>query len=264
MNDNPIGILDSGVGGLSIWREIIKKLPNESTIYIADGKNLPYGNKNAQEIYSFSKRLVEFLLKKDVKLIIVACNTVTVFCLDKLRSDFPNIPIVGVVPVVKTAAKNTSNKKIGIISTEATAKSPYQKKLIDKFANGCLVLNIGTGKFVPLVERGELEGEEVKKIIKEEIGDLLDSQVDCIALGCSHFPFLKKSMQEVVGRDVKIFDSSQAIARQTERILTNNKALSLSKASHSFYTTGDLDDFKKIFAKLLGDDKAFYYEKVRF
>lgn len=263
MNNKPIGVLDSGIGGLSVWQKISEKLPFESTVYVGDSKNIPYGSKKFPEIYSLSKRLVEFLLKKDVKLIVIACNTVTVCCLDKLRADFPGIPIIGIVPVIKTAAEKTRNKKIGILSTEATASSNYQQNLIDNFAKGREVVNIGTGKLVPFVERGELSGNDLEKTVREEVKGFLERGIDTIALGCSHFPFIKNVLQKIMGSSVLILDSCSAVARQTERILINNNALSLKKTPQSFfYTTGNLENFEKVARQLIGKRNNFIYEKT--
>ncbi|MEK7559521.1 MAG: glutamate racemase [Patescibacteria group bacterium] len=254
MNRNPIGVIDSGVGGLSILREIIKKLPNESFIYLADSANCPYGSKSSDEIYKLSKRLVQFLLKKKAKLVVIACNTITVACLDKLREDFPQIPIIGTVPVVKTASKNTKNGHIGILSTKQTAKSKYQKALIKKFAKDLKVLNIGTDKLTPIIENAEADKTRIDKILRKELKPFQKFNIDVLALGCSHFPFLKKEMQKILGKKVSILDSSGAIARQTKRILLmENSCLpagrSLSeynKPVKSFYTTGELKKFEKI------------------
>lgn len=252
MKNQPIGILDSGVGGLSIWKEIVLKLPNESTIYLADSLNCPYGEKTPQEIYVLAKRLVNFLLDQKVKLIVLACNTITVFCIDKLRADFPDIPIVGTVPVVKSASEQTRNKKIGILSTIATSKSKYQKNLIGKFAKDCVVVNIGTEELVPLVEKGEINGAKVQRSLKKILNEFVVKGVDTIALGCSHFPFLKDKIQNIMGKGVMVLDSSGAIARQARRVLTNNNSLSLSKnTSHEFYTTGDANKFIKVSKKLM-------------
>lgn len=234
MNNRSIGILDSGIGGITIWKEVAKELPKESTIYIADSKNVPYGVKTPKEIHKLARKLVHFLLKRDVKLIVIACNTITVSCLDKLRREFPQVPIVGTVPVVKTASEKTRNKKIGILSTVGTAKSAYQKKLIEKFAKDLKVLNIGTDKLVPLIEKGEDVDLVLPKVLKPF------KEVDVLALGCTHFPLVKNKIQKILGSNVLILDSGPAIARQVRRVLIHNDILSNSKrAKHYFYTTGD-------------------------
>lgn len=255
MNDNPIGILDSGVGGLSIWREIIRELPNESTIYVADSKNCPYGEKTEKEVYKLTKQIVKFLIKKNVKLIVIACNTATVSCLDKLREEFKGMPIVGTVPVVKTAAEKSKTKKIGILSTTRTAKSEYQKKLINTFTQDCKVVNWGTDKLVPFIEKGDTDSLELRKNLISELRIFKKTKIDSLALGCTHFPFLRKEIQDILGSNIQIFDSGGAIARQVRRVLTQNKTLSSNtNPNHIFYTTGEKDQFKLVVEKLLGKD----------
>lgn len=249
--NKPIGILDSGVGGLTIWREIVRELPKESTVYIADSKNIPYGAKSSKEINRLARKLVQFLLKKDVKLIVVACNTITVTCLDRLRAEFPQIPIVGTVPVVKTAAEKTKKGKIGILSTVRTAKSRYQKNLIKKFAGDLEVLNLGTDKLVPLIEKGE----SVDQVLENELSPFIN-QVDVLALGCTHFPLIKDKIQKILGPKVLVLDSGPAIARQVRRVLSNNNILSSSKADRFFFTTGDDKSFNKILKSLKYNGKA--------
>lgn len=254
MNNQPIGILDSGVGGLSIWREIILELPLESTIYVADSKNCPYGEKTEEKVYELTKRIAEFLIKKNVKLIVIACNTATVSALDKLRQDFKDLPIVGTVPVVKTAAEKSKTKKIGILSTTRTAKSKYQKNLIKTFATDCEVINIGTDNLVPLIEKGDIDNLNVKKVLQEDLRPFKESRIDALALGCSHYPFLKKEIEKILCPDVQVLDSGGAIARQVKRVLTQNKALSSNtNPNHIFYITGDKTQFRNVIKKLLGD-----------
>lgn len=251
MNNRPIGILDSGIGGITIWKEVVKELPKESTIYIADSKNVPYGSKTPKEIHRLGRKLVHFLLKRDVKLIVVACNTVTVTSLDKLRKEFPQIPIVGTVPVVKTAAEKTKKGKIGILSTVRTAQSQYQKDLIKKFAKDLEVLNIGTDKLVPLIEKGENVDSVLSEILKP-----FDS-IDVLALGCTHFPLIEDKIKRTLGTRVLVLDSGPAIARQVGRVLVHNELLSNSKsASHYFYTTGDEKLYNKQSLKAFGYKKA--------
>ncbi len=250
---NLIGILDSGVGGLSIWRQIVKKLPNESTIYIADSKHCPYGSKSSEEIYQFSKKLVSLLIQKKVKLIILACNTITVSCLDKLRKEFPKTPIIGTVPVIKTASEITKNNKVGVLSTTRTAKSKYQKKLIKTFAGEARVLNIGTDTLVPIIENGNFKVAEVENVLLEELDPFIKSNIDTLVLGCSHFTFLKRQIQKILGKKLLILDSSSAIARQVKRVLENNKDLSVYNSfGHTLLTTGDLDKFNRLSKKILG------------
>lgn len=251
MNNQPIGVLDSGIGGLSVWRELVEQLPQESTLYIADSKHCPYGNRSAEEIHFLAKRLVQFLIQKQVKLIVVACNTITVSCLDKLRIDFPTISLVGIVPVVKTAVTHTKNKKIGILSTQGTAKSEYQKHLLAEFAQGYEVLNVGTDKLVPFIEKGDLQSRLFYNVLKAELHPFIDSNIDTLALGCSHFPFIKKQIQHVLGSKVQLLDSGGAVGRQVKRVLEHNKSLGQAKnPTHQFFTTGEKEQFKTTVLKL--------------
>lgn len=241
MNNNSIGILDSGVGGLTVWKEIIAQLPHESTIYIGDSVNCPYGNKSAEEIYQLANRLVQFLIDKHCKLIVIACNTITVTCLDKLRQNFPQTPIIGTVPVIKTAAARSKNKKIGILSTTTTAKSEYQKTLIKQFAADCEVVNIGTDELVPIIEQQvTCDKKQVDTVLKRVLEPFKRSGVDVLALGCTHFPFFKEEFQTILGSNVLILDSGAAIARQVTRVLTANSLATVNKApEYQFFTTGE-------------------------
>jgi len=259
MDTRPIGVLDSGVGGLTVWKEIVKQLPQESTIYIGDSKNVPYGVKPADEIFRLASFMLRFLEEQHVKLIVVACNTITVSSLEKLREMFTDLPIIGTVPVIKTAARVTKNKKIGILSTTQTAKSDYQKHLIDTFAKDLEVLNIGTDKLVPLVEKGLMEGEEVDLVLSEEMMPFKTANVDVIALGCTHFPFLKNSMQAVVGGKVTLLDSAPAVARQVSKILENNDAFAqLEEPKHSLFTTSNED-----LLRLIAGKAGIYVDDIR-
>lgn len=264
MDNQPIGIIDSGVGGLSIWKEIVSQLPLESTIYIADSKNCPYGIKSESEVCKLSPRLVQFLIDSKVKLVVIACNTISVYCVDKLRKKFPSVPIVGVVPVVKTAAEHSKNRKIGILATTSTVKSDYEKKLIQTFAKGCEVISLGTKKLVPFVEQGDVSSKRLQKIIKKELQIFIEKKIYTLVLGCSHFPFLRDTIQKIVGPQVEILDSAGAIARQVRRVLTNNNLLSEKNSSkHQFFTTGDAEQFKKVAKKLIGDTVTENIEHVR-
>lgn len=240
-----IGIIDSGVGGLSIWQKITKLLPHEDLIYLADQKNFPYGTKNAEFLRKITSKNVEFLIKKQVKLIVLACNTATVHTLSYLREKY-RLPIVGTVPVIKKAAELSKNGKIGVIATSSTNKSQYQKKLIKKFASGFLVSNLAQDGLVELVENLELSVEKIIPLLAKNLRILKNRKIDVLALGCTHYAFLKPHFKNFFGKKVLILDSAGAVARQVRRVLKNNEALAKkTKASYYFYTTGDLGKFKK-------------------
>lgn len=241
MNTNPIGVLDSGVGGLTVLSAIVRELPNESFIYIGDSKNTPYGVKSQDEIYNLSKKLIRFLLEKQVKLIVIACNTITVSCLDRLRSDFPSMPIVGTVPVIKTAAAVSQKKRIGILSTTRTAQSDYQKHLIEEFASHCQVFNHGTDDLVPLIEEGKEVTEEMTTRLKKTLTVFSQEDIDTLVLGCTHFPFLKEQMKHILGNSILLLDSGDAIARQVRRVLEHNETLRTEgEGKVALYTTGNI------------------------
>lgn len=251
--NKPIGIIDSGIGGLSIAQVVIENLPKESIVYIADSKNCPYGEKPLEEIYNLTKKMVTFLLKKDIKLLIVACNTITVSTIEKLRKDYPQIPIVGIVPVIKKAAEKTKNKKIGIYSTFVTANSKYQKDLIEKHANNNQVINAGSSELVSLIEKFNLK--EIDKVLNQELEVFKNAGIDTLALGCSHFPLVKTRIQKQLP-GVLILDSAKAVTRQVGKILKNNRILSNSlKPSYNFYTTGEPKVMKYFINKLTSKGK---------
>ncbi len=251
MDNRPIGIFDSGVGGLSVLREVQKLLPNESIIYLADQANIPYGNKTESQLRKIISKDIEFLEGKDVKIVIIACNTATVYALDFLRSKF-NIPIMGVVPVVKTLANKTKSGRVAVFSTPATAKSQYLINLINKFAPNTQVYTVGSSGLEHLVEQGKTNGEEINKAVKKALLPLLTKNVDSIALGCTHYPFLNAQMKKVLGSKVRIYDSGSAIARRTRQVLENENSLSNRHGKDYFFTTADPDKFKKVAEKLLG------------
>jgi glutamate racemase len=261
MNNQPIGILDSGVGGLTVWKEISELLPQESTVYIGDSLNSPYGRYSADYIVKLSKKLINFLLDENVKLIVIACNTITVSCLDKLRREYPKVPIIGIVPVVKTAALVTKNHKIGILSTTNTATSEYQKNLIKQFATGCKVYSHGTDDLVPLIEKGEFSGNVMEKVLNKVLPQFKNEGVDTLALGCTHFPFIRQQIQGKLGKDVNLLDSGTAIARQVKRVLEKNNSMTQeSKSKYEFFTTGTVENFEKV-ANTLG--KGTITQKVK-
>lgn len=253
MNNAPIGIFDSGSGGLSIYQSISSLLPHESIVYLGDHIHLPYGDKSTDFI---KKRVVEclkFLISQKVKLIVVACNTATVAGIDYFRTILPDIPIVGVVPVVKTAAEISKTKHFVVLSTKFTSKSDYQKELIKKWAPDCTVYSIGSSQLVSLIEKGLLCGSEIEHELKIIFHTLKAGSFDIVVLGCTHYPFVKPALRAIVGNAVDIIDSGGAVARQVQRILTNRKDFAQdAHASVQFFTTGDRKTITDVFTRLLG------------
>lgn len=257
MNTNPIGIFDSGIGGLSILKEIKKLLPQESIVYFADSENCPYGGKEKEVIYTLAKARLSYLAEKGVKLIVIACNTVTVSCIEELRENFASIPIVGIVPVVKKASEESKSKKIGILSTSTTSKSEYQARLIQQYASDCEVVAVGTDELVPLIERGETESQELDKVLRKTLKPFLSSGIDTLALGCSHFPLIKDKISHILGNDVLILDSGGAVARHVQRILSyENLESNDMRPFYEYVTSGDLQQFKKALQNEMGEKDA--------
>lgn len=233
-----IGILDSGFGGLSVYQSITALLPHESTVYIGDHAHLPYGEKSVHVIQERILALIRFLIRENVKLIVIACNTGTVAGIELYRTTFPYVPIVGVVPVIKTAAALSKRKRFAVLSTKFTADSAYQKHLIAEFANGYIVRNLGCPNLVSLVERGIVSGPEVEKKLRRILTPGIIRDIDVIALGCTHYPFLTAAIRAIVGNTIAVLDSGGAVARQVRRILEHNHILATGRSgSHTFYST---------------------------
>jgi glutamate racemase len=264
MDNRPIGIYDSGVGGLSIFQEIRQLLPSEGIIYFGDSGHCPYGTKSSAVVRKLSVRSVKFLINQNVKLVVVACNTVTVTAIDYLRETF-SLPLVGMVPVVKTAAETTKNGKIGILCTPLTAKSQYQKDLIGKFAKGLDVYVKSAPEWVNLVESGKIEGVKIRESLRENLDFLVKKGVDTIALGCSHYPYLRKEIEGIIGPDISLLDSGGAVARRVRTVLVNNDQL--AEENHcpvfKYFTTGDPKQFKKVTEKLVGDKAEVSYVDLK-
>ncbi len=262
MNNQPIGILDSGVGGLSIWKEVLSQLPNESTVYIGDSLHAPYGKRHADEIFRLARQLVAFLVAKQVKLVVVACNTITVNSIGNLRAAFPTMPIIGTVPVVKLAVHTTKNKRIGLLATSATVNSTYNKNLIATFAGDCTVITIGTDTLVPLIEQGR--EKQLVVALKKELKPFIDNHIDTIILGSTHFPLIREHIQKIMGANVHILDSGGAVARQVKRVLENNKTSgSAKRSSHLLYTTGSKAPFIAMLKRVVGNDRKDMVESVQ-
>ena len=252
MDPRPIGFLDSGVGGLTIWRAVRKLLPRERLVFLADGGHVPYGEKTTAEVQDLTVRVVRRLLEHDVKLVVVACNTATVHAIDHLRATFPELPFVGVVPVVKTLARRTHSGTIAVLSTPATARSPYLAGLIDEFAPGMRVINVGCDGLEDLIESGEVRTGRTTALLERHLAPVRSSDADVVGLGCTHYPFLRGRIKRILGSGVRVFDPSRPVARRVRELLTERDALGdHDDPEHEFLTTGDAQQFAAVAAKLL-------------
>jgi glutamate racemase len=226
-NNLPIGIFDSGVGGTSIWKEIKALLPNENTIYLSDSKNAPYGEKSTQEIIDLSIKNTEFLLHQNCKLIVVACNTATTNTIKTLREKY-SVPFIGIEPAIKPAALKTKTNIIGILATKGTLTSGLFEKTSSTIRHKIIIKEkIGTG-LVDLIESGAINSPEIKQLLRSYLEPMLEDKVDCLVLGCTHYPYLIPQIREIVGDKVQIIDSGEAVARQTKAILEKYKLLNIA------------------------------------
>lgn len=247
--ERPIGLFDSGVGGLSVLLEIAKTLPNENFIFLADQLNNPYGAKTKRELEDLSEQITYFLMRQKIKALVVACNTATCYAIDYLRLNF-DIPIVGVVPAVKPAAKISKSGKIAIMSTPATAKSLYLNSLVAQFAPNKKCLKLGCEGLEDAVET--LDTNAIEKLLDKYCAQIKKFGADTIVLGCTHFPFLKADIKKRLGPKVKIVDSGQAIAKRVKYLLTKKGELAQKKGQDLFFTTGDPKEFSRVASVLLG------------
>lgn len=221
MNKNkPIGIFDSGVGGSSIWQEIHKLLPLENTIYLADSKHAPYGNKSADEIIELSIKNTEMLVSMGCKIVVVACNTATTNAIIELRKKF-DIPIIGIEPAIKPAALLSTTKRIGVLATKGTLGSSLFSKTNKAFAKDVEVIEVIGNGLVQLIEAGNIYGTEMYYLLQEYIKPMLDANVDFVVLGCTHYPYLIPQLKKILPEHINIIDSGEAVARRTKILLQN-------------------------------------------
>ncbi len=247
MSNRPIGVFDSGIGGTSIWKEIQQLLPNESTIYLADSKNAPYGAKTKEEILSLSIKNTELLLQKGCKLVVVACNTATTNAITYLRENY-KVPFIGIEPAIKPAALMSRSKTVGVLATKGTLSSDLFHSTTKNHAEGIKVIEQEGKGLVPLIEEGSIYASKTRVLLEQFINPMLQEGIDYLVLGCTHYPYLIPVLKEILPSHVQIIDSGEAVARQTNAILKKNDLLykEAGIASHQFYTNADakiLNDF---------------------
>jgi len=248
LNNFPIGIFDSGIGGTSIWKEINQLLPLENTIYISDSKNAPYGEKSNLEIIDLSIKNTEFLLQQNCKLIVVACNTATTNAIKVLRAKF-DVPFIGIEPAIKPAALQTKTNIIGILATRGTLNSTLFEKTSNSINKKIIRKEIIGKGLVKLIESGKLHSKEMTQLLSSYILPLIKENVDCLVLGCTHYPYLIPQIREIVGNKIQIIDSGQAVAKQTKIVLEKNKLININKEKsfHQFFINSD----KKVLETIL-------------
>jgi glutamate racemase len=249
-----IGVIDSGVGGLTVAKEVMRQLPNEKIIYLGDTARCPYGPRTTKEVKRFTWEMTTFLLEKQIKMLVIACNTATAAALDEIRKEL-SIPVLGVInPGARAAIKNTKNYRVGIIGTEGTVKSGAYERALKSLNSRLFVIAHACPKFVPLVESNEFNGPIAEKIVDEALKPMLNQKLDTLILGCTHYPLLEPVIKNVMGESVSVISSGDETAREISAILQYNGLLDTceEEPEHEFYTTGSRRIFAKIASQWLG------------
>ena len=254
ISQQAIGVMDSGVGGISVLKHIHALLPHENLMYVADSKYAPYGNKTAQEITARCMILADFLIAQNVKALVVACNTATAAAIDELRETF-DIPIIGMEPAVKPAAEASKNGVIGVLATVGTLKSAQFAALLESYGRNVKVVTQACVGLVECIERGELDTPETKALIRQYTAPLLADGADTIVLGCTHYPFVKDAIREIVGDKISLIDTGAAVAKQLKRQLEEKDLLSTNqqKAEVKFWTNSEAENASQVTEKLWGN-----------
>lgn len=247
-----VGVFDSGVGGLSVLREIVRQLPHQDVLYVADSGHVPYGDRDAGEIRAFSQAITAFLVEAGAEVVVVACNTASAAALRFLRGRF-DIPIVGMEPAVKPAAEQTHSQHIGVIATRATFQGELFARLVERFAHGTTVHTQVCPGLVERIEAGGAADPETEALLREYLAPMLAEGIDSLVLGCTHYPFLRPALDRVVGPNVTIVDPAPAVARQTGRVLARLSRLRSGGAGQvTYYTSGDPVAFGTMAQRLAG------------
>jgi len=252
----PIGVFDSGVGGLSVLRALRAELPSESFLYFADQGHVPYGARPLEEIQAFSEAISRFLLGRDAKLIVVACNTASAVALHPLRQTFAAIPFVGMEPAVKPAAAQTESGVVGVLATPATFQGALYASVLERFAGGVRVLQDTCPGLVAQIEAGNLTGAATRHILQSALAPMLAQGADTVVMGCTHYPFVIPLIREIGGEGLRGIDPAPAGARQARRVLRGRRLLAEGnqKAGVLYYTSGSVDSFQVLLRQLLGED----------
>jgi glutamate racemase len=252
----PIGVFDSGVGGLSVLREIQGRFPSENLIYFADQAHVPYGSRPRSEVLRYSAEIVSYLIKMDAKLIVAACNTASAAALSDLRERFNSIPFVGMEPAVKPAAEKTHSGVVGVLATPATFQGELYAATVAKFANGVEIMQDTCPGLVGQIEQGAARSLETREILENALQPMLDAGVDEVVLGCTHYPFVLSIIREIVGDNVQVIDPAPAVARQVGRLLQDHQIQNgrNQPGETRYITSGDPQKLRIMLKDLLGVD----------
>ena len=251
----PVGVFDSGVGGLSVLRAIRNELSSEDILYIGDQAHIPYGPRSKEQISVFAIAITQFLLDKGAKLIVVACNTASAAALHNLRELFPDVPFVGMEPAIKPAAETTHTGKVGVLATPTTFAGELYASVVERFAKDVSLYTSTCPGLVELIEAGALDAPETHAILKKALHPMLAEGIDTIVMGCTHYPFVIPLIQSITGPEIHTIDPAPAIARQTRRLLEKWNLLNKveSPGQLKYFTSGDPCSFSAILSTLLGE-----------
>ena len=254
INNQPLGLFDSGIGGTSIWSAIHELMPNEDTIYLADSKNAPYGQKSKEEIIALSIKNTEFLLEKNAKIIVVACNTATTNAIKELRSKY-RIPFIGIEPAIKPAATHSKTQTIGILATKGTLSSELFNKAVEVYQETKIIEQIGHG-IVELIENGALHSPKMTELLHSYVDPMIEQNIDYLVLGCSHYPYLIPQLKKILPPHIQIIDSGAAVAKQTQKILEEKVGLhEVEKSTCVFYSNHN----PKVLQEILNNQYPILY-----
>lgn len=253
--ESPIGVFDSGVGGISVLRAMREQMPEESVLYFGDQEHIPYGPRPMEQIRDFSEAITRFLLEQGAKMIVVACNTASAAALKSLRETYPDIQFVGMEPAVKPAAERTHTGKVGVLATPATFQGALYASVVERFANGVELFQNTCNGLVQQIEQGHLNDKETRQILENALQPMLEKNIDTVVLGCTHYAFVIPLIQDIVGDSVRVIDPAPAVAKQTARILEARgpRNISASKGKIRLYTSGDPAALKALLPTLLGE-----------
>ena len=246
IKNSPIGFFDSGVGGLSVLREAISKKPNENYIYFGDSKNAPYGTRELDDVKQLTFNAVDFLLKKNVKAIVIACNTATSAAIEELRDKYTDIPIIGIEPALKPAVELNRNGSVIIMATPMTLREKKFKKLMCKYQDRCNIISMPCAELVEFVESGNLTGIEVEEYLNIKFKEYNKSDIAAVVLGCTHFPFIKKSLSKIIGMDIPLIDGGAGTSHELQRKLEEKNILTNSESRGSVEIYNSTNDMKVI------------------
>jgi len=249
-----IGVFDSGVGGLWILKHLQEELPGCNYIFFGDQAHVPYGTRQMKEIRSFSEDITKFLIEKDCKIIVIACNTASAASLSYLREKFPEIIFVGMEPAIKPAAEKTQTKKVGVLATPATFQGQLYNSVVEKFAQGVEIFKDTCPGLVSQIEKGDLSSKETRAILEKALLPMIEKNIDTVVLGCTHYPFVIPLIKEIVGEKVNVIDPTSAIVHQVLRLLIEHQlfdeAILDKHGKINIFTSGNINDMNPILRKL--------------